>query len=85
MHERLGGDHAIKDLSTRIPRRLDNLTIRIGSGVVESQHGKRRQYRVQAGSANAGLRGVSIDASLKFDSADYFIPVAQMDGDVGIQ
>lgn len=65
------------------------------------QHGKRRQYRVQPWSANAFLRGVSIDAALEFDPADdrqqnrpcerrnfgcnYFISVAQMHGDVGIQ
>ena len=73
----------------------------IGGGMIEGQHGKRCQYRVQPRSANAGLRGVSIDASLEFDPADdrqqdrprqfchlgcdYFISVAQMDGDVGIQ
>ncbi len=39
MHQRLGGNHAIQNLSARIPRGLDDLTIRIGSGVIESQHG----------------------------------------------
>ncbi len=57
MHERLRCNHTIQDLSARISHRLDDLTIRIGSGIVKSEHGKRRQYCIQPRSAYAGLRG----------------------------
>lgn len=101
MNKRLSSDHAVQQLSARIPDRLDDLPVCIGSRIIEGEHGQRRQHRIQARPANTGLSGVSIDTPFEFDSAnnrqqncalqrrdlcgDSLIAVAEMDCDVGVQ
>ncbi len=70
MDQRLGSDHAVQQFSARIPNRLDDLPIRIGSSIIECEHGQRRQHRIEPRPANAGLSGVSIDTPFEFDSAN---------------
>ncbi len=101
MDNRLSSDHAVQELSGRIPDRLDDLPIRIGSRIIEGEHGQRREHRIQPRPANTDLCRVSIDTPFEFDSADNrqqnrtfqrrdlcgygLIAVAEMDCDVGVQ
>jgi hypothetical protein len=68
MDKRLSSYHAIQELSSRIPDRLDDLTIRMAA--VSSKARERRQDRIQPRPANTGLRRVSIDTPFEFDSTD---------------
>jgi hypothetical protein len=95
MDHRLSSDDAVEQLSARIPDRLDDLSICIGSGIIECEHGQRRQHRIQPRPANTGLSGVTIDTPFELDPAsdrqqdrtfqrrdpcgDGLIAVAQMD------
>jgi hypothetical protein len=101
MYKRLSSDHAAEQLSARIADRFDDLPIRIGGGVIESQYGQRRQHRIQARSANTDLSGDAIHSPFELYSTndrkqdrafqcrnlcgDRFVAVAQMDRDVGVQ
>ena len=101
MDKRLSSDHAVQQLSARIPDRFDDLPVRIGGSVIESEYGQRRQHRIQARPANSGLSRVAIHSPFELDSAndrqqdrafqrrdlcgDRFVAVAQMDCDVGVQ
>jgi hypothetical protein len=101
MDNRLSSDHAVQELSARIPDRLDDLPIGIGSRIIEGEHGQRRQHRIQPRPANTSLCRVSIDTPFEFDSAnnrqqdrtlqrrdlcgDSLIAVAEMDCNVGVQ
>jgi hypothetical protein len=47
MDKRLSSYHAVQEHSTRIPDRLDDLTIRIGGSIVEGEHRERCQDRIR--------------------------------------
>jgi len=57
MDQRLSSDHPVQQFSARIPDRLDDLPIRIGSSILECEHGQRREHRIEPRPANTGLSG----------------------------
>jgi len=101
MDQRLSSDHAVQQFSARIPDRLDDLPIRIGSSIIKCEHGQGRQHCIEPRSANTGLSGVSIHTPFELDSGydrqqdrsfqscdlrgDRFVAVAQMDCDAAVQ
>ncbi len=101
MDQRLSSDHTVQQSSARIPDRLDDLPIRIGSCVIECEDGQRRQSRIESWPTNSGLGRVPIDAPFELGAADdrekdrtfqrrdtrcdAFVTVAQMNRNVGVQ
>jgi len=101
MYERLGGDHAVEKLATRVARAGDDRAVCVGSGIIERKRRDRSQHRIEPRAPSCRVRRIAMNAAFELNTRDdghqdcivqrsdavrgCDVPVTQMDGDIGVE